>query len=102
METSKKFPAEGPRHFEQYLRNIKGFAAQLPNRETTWASVDQFGVELGHSLQQGKVTSQEAEEFRKKISQFMSEGDNRANYESVFPEMATYWWEENNQPDEQK
>ena len=93
METPNNFPAEGPQHFEQYLRNIRAVAVESPNNITLWTSVDSFGSELQYSIKQGKLTAQEAEEFRSQIEAFMSEGNNKTNYESIFPELATFWWE---------
>jgi hypothetical protein len=96
VDHGEKFPPEGPGHFSAYLDNIKANAAKSPGptiEPILWSSVHQFGEELSRFASEGKVTQQEAEGFRQQMASFMSEGANRAKYESYLKEKATFWWE---------
>jgi len=95
MEVTEKFPPECPGHFRAYLDNIKTVAAKAPGttiEPTLWSSVDQFGRELSRFVDEGKVTQEEAGDFKQEMASFMSEGSNTAKYEAYLKERATYWW----------
>lgn len=88
-----KYPAEGIGHFRQYLNHIKSKARELPDEPAVWTSVDIVANELNHSINQRKVTLEEAESFRQDMAAFMSVKPNRDNYISCLGKEATFWWE---------
>ena len=91
MEDKEIFPAEGPRYFEGFLENLK--KSTSTKDAVWWSIVNQFGNELDQSISQKKVSDEEAEGFRKEIGEFMEQGNNKEEYERSLGEIATFWWE---------